>query len=116
MDIVQIVVNSFVGALVILTSGNIIEIGDNVPFDNLYLIVAVSVLFSYVISYMIGVRRLGKNRIRMFLGVVPERTFAVLIRGLFWHVRPAFAWSQQINNASRRIYQKDCGLGDGIYY
>jgi len=74
MDIVQIGVGSFVGALVILTSGNIIEISDNVPFDNLYLILAVSVLFSYVISYMIGVRRLGKKRIRMFLGVVPERT------------------------------------------
>jgi uncharacterized membrane protein len=72
-DIVQIGVGSFVGALVFVTSSEIMDISDNVPFRNIYLIAAVTILFSYAISYVIGVRKLGKKRIRMVFGFVPER-------------------------------------------
>lgn len=83
-DFVQIVVGSFVGALVFLTSGEIVGISDNTPFENIYLIAVISILFSYLISYMIGVRKLGRKKIRMFLGIVPERMLLQYSSAIFF--------------------------------
>lgn len=83
-DIMQVVVGSFTGALVFITSSEITRISDPMPFQNLCLIVVVSLFFSYAISYLIGVRRLGFKRMRMFLGVVPQRTLLQYFSSIFF--------------------------------
>ena len=83
-DIMQVMVGSFTGALVFITSSNITRISDDIPYENLIIIILTSLLFSYVISYLIGVRRLGKKKMRMFLGIVPQRTLLQYISSVFF--------------------------------
>jgi uncharacterized membrane protein len=97
-DIMQVVVGSFVGALVFITSSEITRISDPIPFQNLFLIVAVSIFFSYAISYLIGVRRLGFKKMRMFLGVVPQRTLLQYGSSVFFSL--AIFYLLGINNLS----------------
>lgn len=83
-DIMQVVVGSFTGALVFITSSGITKISDDIPYMNLFLIVATSLFFSYVISYLIGIRRLGKKKMRLFLGIVPQRTILQYSSSVFF--------------------------------
>lgn len=83
-DAAQISIGSFVGALVFITSTDLIEISDKVPFLNVFMITAITILFSYMISYVIGIRRLGRKKIRMLFGVVPERTLIQYSSALFF--------------------------------
>jgi len=83
-DVVQIFSGSFTGALVFITSSEITRISDDLPYVNLCLIVVTSLVISYAISYLIGVRRLGMKRMRMFLGVVPQRTLLQYFSSIFF--------------------------------
>ena len=83
-DIMQVTVGSFTGALVFIMSSEIVRISDKVPFINLLIIIVISVFFSYAISYMIGVRRLGKKKMRLFLGLVPQRTILQYFSSVFF--------------------------------
>jgi len=86
-DIVQICVGSFVGALSFSVEGGILDIGDRFHFNNIILVIFTSIIFSYAISYLFGIRRLGKHRIRFIAGFIPERTlihyFSALIFSAF---------------------------------
>lgn len=86
-DIVQICIGSFIGALSFSVEGGILDIGDRVPFTNIILVMFTSIIFSYAISYLFGVRRLGRKRIKLIAGFIPERTmihyFSALIFSAF---------------------------------
>jgi len=97
-DTMQVVVGSFTGALVFITSSNITRISDDIPYENLIIIILTSLLFSYVISYLIGVRRLGKKKMRMFLGIVPQRTLLQYISSVFFSL--ILFYLLGINNAT----------------
>jgi hypothetical protein len=83
-DVIQISSGSFTGALVFITSSEITRISDDLPFLNLCLIVVTSLFISYAISYLIGVRGLGMKRMRMFLGIVPQRTLLQYFSSIFF--------------------------------
>ena len=81
-DIVQICIGSFVGALSFSVEGGILDIGDRIPYLNILLVVITSIIFSYAISYLFGVRRLGRHKIRLIAGFIPERTMIHYISAL----------------------------------
>jgi uncharacterized membrane protein len=82
-DLTQIIVGAFVGALSFLLSGNVAEIGARIPLINSMFVVIVSIFFSYVSSYHIGVRKLGRKRMRKVfifpLRVVVHYSVALLV-------------------------------------
>lgn len=83
-DIIQVVVGSFTGALVFITSSDIIRISDSIPLTNLCLIVATSVFFSYAISYLIDTNSFGERRMSMLLGLVPQWTLIQYFTAVFF--------------------------------
>ncbi len=83
-DIVQIIVGSFTGALVFITSSDIIQISDSIPLTNLCLIIATSVFFSYAISYLIDTDSIGERRMSMLLGLVPLWTLIQYFTAVFF--------------------------------
>ena len=83
-DIVQICVGSFIGALSFSVEGGILDIGDRVPFCNIILVMFTSIVFSYAISYLFGIRRLGRHKIKLIAGFIPERTMIHYISALIF--------------------------------
>jgi uncharacterized membrane protein len=85
-DVTQIIVGAFVGGLSFLLSGNVAEIGERIPLINSVFVFLLSILFSYVSSYYIGLRRLGKRRMRRVLGFplrVVVHYFVALVVSVF---------------------------------
>jgi len=73
-DIFQIFTGSMVGAMSFSVEGGILEIGDRINVIHVVFVVLISVLSSYLISYTLGIRKLGNRRIRLLWGYIPERT------------------------------------------
>jgi uncharacterized membrane protein len=83
-DIIQIIVGSFTGALVFITSSDIITISDNIPLSNLCLIVATSVFFSYATSYLIDTYSFGERRMSLLTGLLPRWTLIQYFTAVFF--------------------------------
>ena len=75
MDLAQIAVGSLAGAMIYAYQTDIARLSDSLPQLNAALIVLVTLLLSLFIGYGIGVRRLGKKKMRLLLGVLPLRVF-----------------------------------------
>ena len=75
-DIIQIAVGSFAGALTYAYQTDVARLGSQLTTFHVILIVAISILLAFLVSYKIGIRDLGKKRMRMFLGVIPVRLSA----------------------------------------
>lgn len=76
IDFAQIAVGSFVGALSYVWTSEIWDVASQLPTLNIAGIALLSVLISFLISYWMGVRRLGHKKIKMLFGFIPARTFA----------------------------------------
>ena len=72
-DVFQAMVGSLIGAMTFSVEGGICEIGDNLNMLNIALIAVFGIAFSYLISYRMGVRRLGKRRIKFVGYFIPLR-------------------------------------------
>ncbi len=72
-DIVQTAVGSLAGALIYTYQTDIARLSDSLPLLNTALIALATILLSALIGYGIGVRRLGRRKMRLLLGVVPLR-------------------------------------------
>ena len=101
-DVVQISVGSFIGALSYVFDAW--EIAFQLAAVNVALIIILSVSLSIVISYWIGVRRMGNKKIQM-LGFLPLRTvvhystaviFSLLILILFNLVNVQTPWQLSV--------------------
>lgn len=83
-DVIQVVVGSFIGALVFIESNELRTISDNIPSVNLCLIVITSVCFSYAISYLISARRLEVKKRDILQGLVPQWTLIQYLSSVFF--------------------------------
>ena len=72
-DIIQSAVGSLAGALIYAYQTNITGLSDSLPFINSFFIVIITLILAFLISYGIGVRRLGKKKIRILFGPIPLR-------------------------------------------
>lgn len=72
-DILQTAVGSFAGALTFAFE-DMPRLGDSMPLANLGLIVLASIAAASVISYHLGVRKLGPAERRMLFYSIPLRT------------------------------------------
>ena len=75
-DILQISIGSLVGAMSFSVEGGIIEISDRISLLHILVIVLISITFSYLISYTLGVRKLGDRKMLLLWGYIPARIMA----------------------------------------
>ena len=86
-DIAQTAVGSLAGALIYAYQTDVARLADLLPLLNVAIIILATLALSMLIGYGIGVRRIGKKKMRMFFGTVPIRLivhygFAVIFSAL----------------------------------
>jgi len=107
-DLMQIVVGSLAGALIYAYQTDIARLADSLPALNVALIVLLTLLLSLLIGYGIGVRRLGKKKMRLLLGVLPLRVavhyaFALAFSAVILWLLAIITFSTPLADAARRI-------------
>ncbi len=107
-DIVQTAVGSLAGAMIYSYQTDIPRLADSLPLFNMALIVLVTLLLSALVGYGIGVRRLGRKKMRLLLGVVPLRiishySLAVCFSALILWLLAINLPSTQFGFAVRRV-------------
>ncbi len=84
IDFAQISVGSFVGALSYVWTSEIWKVAEQIPAVNVAAIALLSVFISFIISYEMGVRRLGHKKMKMLFGFMPVRVFIHYSSALFF--------------------------------
>ncbi len=87
MDIAQTAVGSLAGALIYAYQTDVSRLADSLPLLNVAIIALATLALSMLIGYGIGVRRIGKKKMRLFFGTVPLRlvvhyVFAIVFSAL----------------------------------
>ncbi len=85
-DVIQTAVGSLAGALIYTYQTDIPHIADGLPPLNVALIALITLLLSVFIGYGIGVRQLGKRKMRTVLGIIPLRLAVHYIFALFFSI------------------------------
>jgi len=73
-DIIQTAVGSFAGALTYAYQTDVISLSSQISAMHVLLLIILGIILSFLIAYSIGVRRLGKKKMKMALGFIPVRT------------------------------------------
>jgi len=107
-DLVQSSVGSLAGALIYAYQADVARLSDGIPLVNALLIVLLTLVLSFLIGYELGVRRLGKKKMRVLFGVIPLRiiihySFAVVFSGLMLWLLAINTPATSLHVAANRI-------------
>jgi uncharacterized membrane protein len=89
-DVAQTAVGSLAGALIYAYQTDIPRLADSLPNSNTVLIVLITILLSFFIGYRIGIRRLGKRKMKFLFGLLPLRLTVHYAFALFFSASMLF--------------------------
>ena len=85
-DLIQIAVGSFAGALTYAYQTDVARLGSQLTASHVIMIVAMSIILAFLVSYKIGVRDLGKKKMKVFLGFLPVRVAVHYLTAIFFSI------------------------------
>jgi uncharacterized membrane protein len=85
-DIIQIAVGSFAGALTYAYQTDVARLGSQLTAFHVILIVVISIILAFLVSYKIGIRDLGKKKMKIFLGFIPVRVAVHYLTAIFFSI------------------------------
>jgi len=85
-DMIQIAVGSFAGALTYAYQTDVARLGSQLTAFHVIMIVAISIILAFLVSYKIGVRDLGNKKMRVFFGFIPVRVAAHYLTAIFFSI------------------------------
>jgi uncharacterized membrane protein len=107
-DLIQSAVGSLAGAMIYAYQADVARIADSLPNLNIALMVIITLALSFFIGYMIGVRRLGKKRMKTIFGIIPLRVivhycFALVFSAFMLWLLGMISYSTALITILRRV-------------
>lgn len=95
-DMIQSAVGALAGAMIYGYQADIARLSDSMPLLNIVLIVLITVTLSVLLGYGVGVRTLGKRKMKFLFGLLPLRITVHYVFALVFSA--IILWLLGINN------------------